>query len=244
MVSTQLQEASWSKIARATVGPTAIHDLPIIFVSPGISREAHLAERPSRDSRGQKAPRRRCCRRATIVAPAVYATRRGSVMAIEIEVVQGDITEADVDAIVNAANDQLWMGTGVAGAIVRRGGRGIEDEAIAQGPISVGEAVITSGGVLPARHVIHAAAMGRDLQTDSDKIAKATQSALALADAHNLRSLALPALGTGVGRFPLQECARIMVAAVRGHESASLRTVRFVLLNDSACRAFQRAVPD
>ncbi len=163
-------------------------------------------------------------------------------MAIEIEVVQGDITEADVDAVVNAANNQLWMGTGVAGAIVRRGGRGIEDEAIAQAPIAVGEAVITSGGTLPARHVIHAAAMGRDLRTDGDKIANATESALALAETHRLRTLALPALGAGVGGFPVEECARIMVAAVRAREPASsLRRVRFVLFDQAACRAFQRA---
>src|SRR6266516_7915934 len=91
-----------------------------------------------------------------------------------LEVVQGDITEWAVEAIVNAANNHLWMGAGVAGAIKRKGGPEIEAEAVRQGPIPVGEAVVTGGGALKARYVIHAAAMGQDLTTSADLIHQAT----------------------------------------------------------------------
>ena len=162
-------------------------------------------------------------------------------MTTTIEVVQGDITEQDVDAIVNAANNKLWMGVGVAGAIVRRGGREIEADAIRQGPIGIGESVITGAGALFARHVIHAAAMGQDLRTDRDKIRRATESALALAEERGLNSIAFPALGTGVGGFPLDECAAVMVAVVRdrAHDRKALDTVRFALVDPTAYEAFR-----
>ena len=163
-----------------------------------------------------------------------------------IEVVQGDITEQAVDAIVNAANDHLWMGAGVAGAIVRRGGRGIEDAAIRQGPIKVGRAVVTGGGTLPAKHVIHAAVMGQDLKTDGSAIRRATEGALREAEKLKLRSVAFPALGTGVGGFPLEECATIMVRAARERsgKEESVPLLRFVLFDEPAFRAFQTASPD
>ncbi|HET8578989.1 MAG TPA: macro domain-containing protein, partial [Methylomirabilota bacterium] len=103
---------------------------------------------------------------------------------------RGDITEAEVDAVVNAANAELWMGAGVAGAMKRKGGNVIEEDAMRQGPIEVGEAVLSVAGNLPANHVIHAATMGSDLKTDPEKIAMATKSALALAEKHRLTSLA------------------------------------------------------
>ena len=161
-----------------------------------------------------------------------------------IEVVQGDITEQEVDAIVNAANNHLWMGAGVAGAIVRRGGRGIENEAIRQGPINVSQAVVTGGGALPAKHVIHAAVMGQNLQTNGDTIRQTTINALKLAEEHALRSVAFPALGTGVGGFSLAECARIMVQVVRERSGApaSLPVVRFVLFDAAAYAAFKQVV--
>lgn len=164
-------------------------------------------------------------------------------MTTEIRVVQGDITEQDVDAVVNAANNHLWMGAGVAGAIVRRGGRGIEADAMRQGPIGVGDAVITGGGDLPAPHVIHAAAMGQDLRTDAEKVQRATDSALTLAEQRGLKSIAFPALGTGVGGFPLDECARIMIRVAREHagKPEALREVRFVLFDTAAYDAFRRA---
>ncbi len=165
-------------------------------------------------------------------------------MTSTIEVVQGDITDQDVDAIVNAANNHLWMGSGVAGAIVRRGGRGIEDEAIRQGPIEIGGAVITGGGTLAAKHVIHAAAMGQDLATDAEKIRAATVSALELAEELKLRSIAFPALGTGVGGFAADECAEIMVGAARERSgnADAVRLIRFVLFDEHGFQAFQRAL--
>jgi O-acetyl-ADP-ribose deacetylase len=160
---------------------------------------------------------------------------------LTVTVVEGDITEQPVDAVVNAANNAFWMGSGVAGAIKRRGGAQIERDAMAQGPVDPGEAVITAAGALPARFVIHAAVMGQDLRTDATLIRRATESALALAGAHNLTSVALPALGTGVGGFPLHECAKVMIGAVRHHaehEKTSLRDVRFVLYGREAYDAF------
>src|SRR3989442_303559 len=119
-----------------------------------------------------------------------------------ISIERGDITDWEVDAITNAANATLAMGTGVAGAIKRKGGVIIEEEAMRQGPVEVGEAVLTTGGNLAATHVIHAAAMGPDLKTDGETITKTTRAVLMLADKHRLTSLALPALGTGVGHVP------------------------------------------
>ena len=164
-------------------------------------------------------------------------------MPSQIEVVRGDITEQEVDAIVNAANNNLWMGTGVAGAIIRHGGAGIEAEAVAQAPIAIGGSVITGGGTLPANHVIHAAAMGQDLATDGQKIYDATISALELAEANNLESIAFPAIGTGVGHFPAVECARIMIGAARERASgeSAVPLIRFVLFDEPGYQAFRDA---
>lgn len=157
---------------------------------------------------------------------------------IEINVTQGDITEADCDAIVNAANNHLWMGAGVAGAIKRKGGSEIEAEAIAKGPISVGEAVATGAGRLRAKYVIHAAAMGQDLQTDAAKIRAATSSALRVAEELGVRSVAFPALGTGVGGFSIAECARLMLDVVRQHQGERVKSVTFVLFDQNAYQQF------
>ena len=120
---------------------------------------------------------------------------------LELDVVDGDITQLEVDAIANAANDHLWMGAGVAGAIRRAGGDEIEDEAVALGPIKVGDAVATGAGRLPARYVIHGAVMGQDLQTNGKLIGRTTLRCLEVADELGLESIALPAFGTGVGGF-------------------------------------------
>jgi len=157
---------------------------------------------------------------------------------IDLEFIEGDISAQDTDAIVNAANNHFWMGAGVAGAIKRRGGDDIERDAMRQGPVEPGECVITAGGRLAAKHVIHAAVMGQDLQTSAALIERATRNALALADAHGLTSIALPAFGTGVGGFPLDECARIMIGAVRAHQPKSLRLARFVLFGQPAYDTF------
>ena len=160
---------------------------------------------------------------------------------VTIEVAEGDIAAEDVDAVVNAANNHFWMGSGVAGALKARGGAAIEREAMAQGPVEPGECVITSAGRLPARKVIHAAVMGQDLRTSADIIARATANALKLADAHGLTSIALPAFGTGVGGFPLDDCARIMIGAVRAHQPQSIQLVRLVLFGRQAYDVFERA---
>jgi O-acetyl-ADP-ribose deacetylase (regulator of RNase III) len=161
---------------------------------------------------------------------------------MDTEVVEGDITALDVDAIANAANDRLWMGAGVAGAIKRAGGEEIEREAMALGPIPVGEAVATGAGRLKARYVVHGAVMGRDLRTDAGLIRRTTRSCLRVADGLGCRSLALPAFGTGVGGFPLDECARLMVGEVATYEPASLERVVFAVFGDEARDAFRRAL--
>jgi O-acetyl-ADP-ribose deacetylase len=160
----------------------------------------------------------------------------------ELEVIEGDITALEVDAIANAANNHLWMGAGVAGAIKRVGGEEIEREAVQLGPIEVGNAVATSAGRLPARWVIHGAVMGQDLQTNADLVRRTTQSCLRVADDLGARSLALPAFGTGVGGFPLEECARIMVDAARSHEPRSLKRVVFAVFGADAKAAFERTL--
>jgi len=160
---------------------------------------------------------------------------------MEILLTRGDIAQQDADAIVNAANNHLWMGAGVAGAIKRAGGSEIEDEAVAKGPIPIGEAAVTGAGRLRARYVIHAAVMGRDLRTDADKIRQATENSLRRADELALKSIAFPALGTGVGGFSFEECARIMLDIVRSHSASdtSLERVVFVLYDEPAYQAFE-----
>ena len=160
---------------------------------------------------------------------------------MEIEVVAGDIAALVVDAVANAANDHLWMGAGVAGTLKRAGGEEIEREAMSQGPIRVGTAVATGGGRLPARYVIHGAVMGQDLRTTGPLVGRTTYACLALADELGCRSLALPAFGTGVGGFPLDDCARIMVDAVRSFEPASIERVVFAVFGDEAYAVFTAA---
>ncbi len=157
-----------------------------------------------------------------------------------VEVVEGDITRADASAITNAANNHLWMGSGVAGAIKRAGGEQIEREAVDKGPIEVGSAVATTAGDLPYEYVIHGAVMGQDLRTDGELITRTTTSCLELADELGLESLALPAFGTGVGGFSLEDCARHMLGAIdhftdrRRH----LDRVLLVLFGEEAWIAF------
>ena len=159
-----------------------------------------------------------------------------------LEVIDGDITQLEVEAIANAANNELWMGAGVAGAIRRAGGDEIEDEAVAKGPISVGDAIATGAGRLPAHYVIHGAVMGQDLQTNGKLIGRTTQRCLEVADELAVESIALPAFGTGVGGFPLDDCARIMVDAVRCHEPRTLRRVVFAVFGAEARQVFERAL--
>jgi O-acetyl-ADP-ribose deacetylase len=161
-----------------------------------------------------------------------------------IRILKRDITSLSCDAIVNAANDHLWMGGGVAGAIKRRGGDEIEREAVRQGPVAVGEAVATGAGRLPCRYVIHAVTMGQDLATSERAIRAATRSALRLADHLGLESVALPALGTGVGGFPLDRAAAVMLEEAVAHASTADRRLEivFAVWDDAAYTAFAGAL--
>lgn len=152
---------------------------------------------------------------------------------IETKLIQGDITEQEVDAIVNAANNHLWMGVGVAGAIKKKGGLEIEQEAMSKGPIPVGEAVVTGAGSLKARYVIHAAVMGQVLTTNGQYIKNATLNSLKRAEELKIKSIAFPAFGTGVGGFPVDECARIIIDAVANFskEAKFVTQIQFVLFD-------------
>ncbi len=161
-------------------------------------------------------------------------------MSYIIEMIKGDITKTNTDAIVNAANNEFWMGAGVAGAIKRAGGEIIEEEAMKKGPVMPGQAVYTGAGRLAFKYVIHAAVMGQDLKTSDKLIRQATVASLSLADKLGVKSLAFPAFGTGVGGFPIKACAYIMVRAVKGFESLveNIQRVQFCLFDDMAYRLF------
>jgi O-acetyl-ADP-ribose deacetylase (regulator of RNase III) len=163
-----------------------------------------------------------------------------------IELFKGDITALEVDGIVNAANNHLWMGAGVAGAIKRKGGAIIEKEAVAQGPIPVGEAVVTTAGSLPAHYVIHAAGMGQDLHTDVEKISLSTKNSLKRAAEKGMVSVAFPAIGTGVGGFSAEECARIMIdeAIKHSEEKSSVRKVIFALFDEGTYNSFKKVLSE
>ena len=175
---------------------------------------------------------------------------------MRIEIPQGDITEQpDIDAIVNAANTDLVLGSGVAGAIRRKGGGIIDTEGQRQAPIKLGEAAVTTAGTLPNKFVIHAAAMGYRAEdravpkrpgTDSSAeiIRNATLNSLRLADERNLNSIAFPALATGVAGFPVDECAEVMIGAARDYAASnpesSIELVVFVLSTQGDYRVFER----
>jgi O-acetyl-ADP-ribose deacetylase (regulator of RNase III) len=161
-----------------------------------------------------------------------------------IVIQQGDITEMDVGAIVNAANNDLMLGAGVAGAIARKGGSSIQKECNEIGSIPVGYAAITGGGKLKARYVIHAASMGLgDMPTTAKSLRTSTAHSLHLAAERNLKSIAFPAVGTGVSGFPMDECAQIMLKEAAEHlkGETSLETVYFVLFDEQGRDTFQRA---
>jgi O-acetyl-ADP-ribose deacetylase len=162
----------------------------------------------------------------------------------EIEVRRADVTKLEVDAIANAANTELRHGGGVAGAIVRAGGRTVQDESDDLAPIELGEAVATTAGEMPSRWVIHAATMELGGPTSAEIIRAATASTLAKADELGARSLALVAFGTRVGGFPVAEAARIEVEEVRRHvgRGSGLERVVFAVFGDEAYRAFEGAV--
>jgi O-acetyl-ADP-ribose deacetylase len=160
-----------------------------------------------------------------------------------IVIQQGDITELDVDAIVNAANNDLMLGAGVAGAIRRKGGEAIQRECNEIGSIPVGYAAITGGGELKSRHVIHAASMGLGgIRTTAKSLRTSTAHSLRLASERKLKTIAFPAIGTGVSGFPMDECAAIMLGEVIQHlkDGSSLDTIYFVLFDPAAFDVFLR----
>lgn len=164
----------------------------------------------------------------------------------QIEIRQGDLTEMDVDAIVNAANNDLQLGGGVAGAIRRKGGPQIQAECDEIGAIPVGGAAITSGGSLKARHVIHAASMQLGGRTSAHSLRSSTAHSLRIAAQNGLKSIAFPAVGTGIAGFSLRDCAEIMLREAAKHleGSTSLEKIYFVLFDKEALAEFERAFAD
>ena len=161
-----------------------------------------------------------------------------------LEVVEGDITQLRVDAIANAANTRLLHGGGVAAAIQRAGGRRVEEESRHAAPIGLGEVAVTSGGDMPCRWVLHAATMELGGPTSADIIRACTAETLRAAESLGARSLALVAFGTGVGRFPMEEAARIEVQEARRHVEAGsqLESIVFAVHGETARRAFETAL--
>jgi O-acetyl-ADP-ribose deacetylase (regulator of RNase III) len=159
-----------------------------------------------------------------------------------IVIEQGDLTEADVEAIVNAANNDLQLGGGVAGAIRRRGGPAIQQECNRIGPIEIGGAAITTGGNLKAKYVIHAASMRLGGVTTVESLRDSTRNSLARAKEKGIRSVAFPAVGTGIAGFSMGECAAIMLEEVVSHlkGETSVEQVRFVLFDQTALKVFEQ----
>jgi len=160
-----------------------------------------------------------------------------------IVIQQGDLTEMDADAIVNAANNDLVLGAGVAAAISRKGGDAIQKECDAIGSIPVGYAAITTGGKLKARFVIHAASMGfGGVRTTAKSLKTSTAHSLRIAAERGLKTIAFPAVGTGIAGFPLKECAEIMVREAAQHlrGETSIETIYFVLFDEAAEGIFKR----
>jgi O-acetyl-ADP-ribose deacetylase len=160
-----------------------------------------------------------------------------------IVIQQGDLTEMETDAIVNAANNDLVLGAGVAGAIRRKGGEEIQRECDAIGSIPVGYAAITGGGKLKARYVIHAASMELGGSTTAEALRGSTAHSLRIAAERQLKSIAFPAVGTGIAGFPMKECAAIMLHEAAQHlkSETSLEKIYFVLFDEEACSVFERA---
>jgi len=158
-----------------------------------------------------------------------------------ILLLEGDITEQAVDAIVNAANSQLVLGSGVAGAIREKGGPSIQAECDRIGPIAVGEAALTGAGQLPARYVIHAAGMPLGGAASEESVRSSMRAALGRARERSCRTLAVPAIGAGVGSVPLQRCAEILLDEAKRHlaSDTSLSEIRFVLFGEPAYRVFE-----
>jgi O-acetyl-ADP-ribose deacetylase (regulator of RNase III) len=154
---------------------------------------------------------------------------------------RGDLTTTKVDAIVNAANSDLILGGGVAGAIRDRGGPSIQEECRRIGSVQIGEAAITSGGNLVARHVIHAASMALGGSTTGRALRASTRNSLRRAHENQLRSIAFPAIGTGIAGFPMERCAELMLEEIRAHldSDTTLQRVEIVLFDQASLAIFE-----
>jgi O-acetyl-ADP-ribose deacetylase (regulator of RNase III) len=167
----------------------------------------------------------------------------------DIEIIDGDLTEMNVDAIVNAANSRLKHGGGVAGAIVRKGGHTIQEESDVWvkawgGEVTVGSAVITSGGNLPAKYVIHAVGPRMGEGDEDEKLKKATLNSLQTAEHRNLKSIAFPAISTGIFGYPMDRCAQIMLSTVVEYVKGQtqLEQVVFCLWGKEAYQIFEETL--
>ncbi|MHA1291524.1 MAG: macro domain-containing protein [Promethearchaeota archaeon] len=160
----------------------------------------------------------------------------------KIRLVQGDITELSTDVIVNAANAQLIMGGGVAGAIRRKGGSAIQAECDKIGGTFVGGAVITTGGNLKAKHVIHAVGPRMGEGNEDEKLKNATINSLKLMDKHKLKTIAFPAISTGIFGYPIKKCAEIMISSAKEYlkVDTQIKEVIFCLYSDSDFEVFKK----
>ena len=160
----------------------------------------------------------------------------------QLELLEGDITELTVDAIVNPANEDLQLGGGVAGAILEKGGQAIQEECDRIGHTPVGTAVMTGAGNLDAKQVIHAVGPRMGEGDEDRKLSSAVRSSLALADRNGLRSIAIPAISTGIFGFPIDRCARILLTEVHRYIQGGTKLDRVVvcLFGEENFRAFRR----
>jgi O-acetyl-ADP-ribose deacetylase (regulator of RNase III) len=160
----------------------------------------------------------------------------------QLELLEGDITELDVDAIVNAANPDLKLGTGVAGAIRKKGGPSIQQECDRIGSVAVGSAVLTGAGELKARHLIHAVGPRFGEGDEDRKLSSAVRSCLAVADRHGLKTIALPAISTGNFGFPMDRCARVTLTEIHRYLQGGTKLERVVvcLYGEEAFNTFRR----
>ena len=169
-----------------------------------------------------------------------------AIMGPTIEITEGDITLLECDAIINPANDRLILGGGVAGAIAQRGGPSIQRECDMIGGTFVGGAVITGGGSLKAKHVIHAVGPRMGEGDEDEKLANATLNSLKVAEEKGLRSIAFPAISTGIFGFPLERCAKIMIETIMNYlkQGRDIKTVIFCLYGDKAYKIFESTLRD
>ena len=159
----------------------------------------------------------------------------------KIHILQGDITQSEVDAIVNAANTDLWLGSGVAGAIRKKGGAKIQEECEQIGPIERGGAEVTSGGDLSCKYIVHAASMSFDEPTSDESLYDSVKNSLLRAAELQLRSMSFPAIGTGVSDYDPQRCAEIMLSEIIRllPQVPSLERVEVVLLDPEIYQIFR-----